>query len=200
MPVPASKRHRVKSELMMYDAYQAWALRTYGDSAKTKTVTRKKYNRIVKILKGEESSSVENSKFRFWVKAKGFRIGPVDETENDASLDAQCGEEVLYVASSKTVSLCNSCHARLPLARPMRACAAAAASRFRSRQQRLQRTHRQQRRARACLSAASYYCVWRAATLKLQKSSRRRPNFTRSLEFHARCADAAHTYVAAARH
>src|SRR2546426_12371860 len=51
----------------MYDAYQEWALKTYGDSAKTKTVTRKKYNRIMKILRGEESSSVENSKFRFWV-------------------------------------------------------------------------------------------------------------------------------------
>lgn len=62
----------------MYEAYQTWALKTYGDSAKTKTVTQKKYNRIVKILKGEESSCVENSKFRFWVKAKGFKLGTSD--------------------------------------------------------------------------------------------------------------------------
>jgi len=58
----------------MDSAYQEWALRTYGDSARTKTVTRKKYQRIVKILRGEENSSVENSKFRFWVKAKGFKL------------------------------------------------------------------------------------------------------------------------------
>uniref|UniRef100_T1K4X4 Nucleolar protein 4 n=1 Tax=Tetranychus urticae TaxID=32264 RepID=T1K4X4_TETUR len=58
----------------LYSAYQTWALKTYGDSAKTKTVTRKKYQRIVRILKGEESTNVENSKFRFWVKAKGFKL------------------------------------------------------------------------------------------------------------------------------
>lgn len=78
----------------MYDAYQAWALKTYGDSAKTKTVTRRKYNRIMKILRGEESSSVENSKFRFWVKAKGFKIAP------DISPDSS-GEQVLYVPATK---------------------------------------------------------------------------------------------------
>lgn len=78
----------------MYDAYQAWALKTYGDSAKTKTVTRKKYNRIMKILRGEECSSVENSKFRFWVKAKGFKIAA------DLSEDSE-GEQVLYVPATK---------------------------------------------------------------------------------------------------
>jgi len=78
----------------MYDAYQAWALKTYGDSAKTKTVTRKKYNRIMKILRGEESSCVENSKFRFWVKAKGFKIAP--DLDPDSS-----GEDVLYVPAAK---------------------------------------------------------------------------------------------------
>jgi hypothetical protein len=78
----------------MYDAYQAWALKTYGDSAKTKTVTRKKYNRIMKILRGEESSSVENSKFRFWVKAKGFKIAA------DLSEDSN-GDDVLYVPATK---------------------------------------------------------------------------------------------------
>lgn len=89
----------------MYDAYQAWALKTYGDSAKTKTVTKKKYNRIMKILRGEESSSVENSKFRFWVKAKGFRIAPDLTLSNEASSTAASSsskrEDVLYVPAVK---------------------------------------------------------------------------------------------------
>ncbi|XP_054153938.1 nucleolar protein 4-like [Oppia nitens] len=83
----------------MYDSYQVWALKTYGDSAKTKTVTKKKYNRILKILKGEEGQNVENSKFRFWVKAKGFRLGP----PNLAALQAKSTvEQVLYVPCSKS--------------------------------------------------------------------------------------------------
>lgn len=83
----------------MYDAYQVWALKTYGDSAKTKTVTKKKYNRIMKILKGEETNNVENSKFRFWVKAKGFRIGPANLNE-DSTLE-KAADQVLYVPCSK---------------------------------------------------------------------------------------------------
>jgi len=82
----------------MFDAYQLWALKTYGDSAKTKTVTKKKYNRIIKILRGEESTNVENSKFRFWVKAKGFRLGPQQLT----GADFKTTEQVLYVPCSKT--------------------------------------------------------------------------------------------------
>lgn len=92
----------------MYEAYQEWASRTYGDSAKTKTVTKKKYNRIVKILKGEESSNVENSKFRFWVKAKGFKLGPLEDTRhvNDVP-SSDSSEQVLYVPSCKLVVSCN---------------------------------------------------------------------------------------------
>lgn len=59
------------SRKTMYEAFQPWVLRTYGDSAKTKTITKKKYCRIVKTLRGEEINNAENSKFRFWVKAKG---------------------------------------------------------------------------------------------------------------------------------
>lgn len=77
----------------MYEMFQTWALKTYGDSAKTKTVTRKKYNRILKILKGEEQNNAENSKFRFWVKAKGFRMGPPPGHPNEGKR----GEQVLYV-------------------------------------------------------------------------------------------------------
>jgi len=59
------------SRKTMFEAFQPWVLRTYGDSAKTKTITKKKYCRIVKTLRGEEINNAENSKFRFWVKAKG---------------------------------------------------------------------------------------------------------------------------------
>ncbi|KAJ9595387.1 hypothetical protein L9F63_013437, partial [Diploptera punctata] len=59
----------------MFENYQPWVIQTYGDSAKTKTITLRKYARVLRTLRGEESNSVENSKFRFWVKAKGFRIG-----------------------------------------------------------------------------------------------------------------------------
>lgn len=65
--VPTSKMSRKT----MFEAFQPWVLRTYGDSAKTKTITKKKYCRIVKTLRGEEINNAENSKFRFWVKAKG---------------------------------------------------------------------------------------------------------------------------------
>ena len=63
------------SKKNMLDAFQPWVLQAYGDSAKTKTITKKKYYRIVKTLRGEEINNAENSKFRFWVKAKGFHIG-----------------------------------------------------------------------------------------------------------------------------
>lgn len=59
----------------MFDHYQPWVIQTYGDSAKTKTISLRKYARVLRTLRGQESNSVENSKFRFWVKAKGFRIG-----------------------------------------------------------------------------------------------------------------------------
>lgn len=58
----------------MYQTFQNWAIQNYGDKGKTKTVTRNKYQKIVRILKGEEESTAENSKFRFWVKAKGFQL------------------------------------------------------------------------------------------------------------------------------
>ncbi|CAL1539609.1 unnamed protein product, partial [Lymnaea stagnalis] len=63
----------------MYQTFQGWAIKNYGDSGKTKTVTRNKYHRIVRILTGEEQFSAENSKFRFWVKAKGFRLSSDEE-------------------------------------------------------------------------------------------------------------------------
>lgn len=59
----------------MLAAYQPWVIQTYGDLAKTKTITLKKYARILRTLRGEEIVSADNSKFRFWVKAKGFCVG-----------------------------------------------------------------------------------------------------------------------------
>lgn len=82
----------------MFNTFQSWALQNYGDNGKTKTVTRKKYNRIVRILTGEEKSSAENSKFRFWVKAKGFRLGPLYKHDRDGIPDT-----LLYVPTKQVV-------------------------------------------------------------------------------------------------
>ena len=60
----------------MYRKFQAWAEKNYGDSGKTKTVTWKKYRRIVNVLTGEEAFTSDNSKFRCWVKTKGFLLSP----------------------------------------------------------------------------------------------------------------------------
>lgn len=71
------KRQRMSSDSKdeMLAAYQPWVIQTYGDLAKTKTITLKKYARILRTLRGEEVVSADNSKFRFWVKAKGFYVG-----------------------------------------------------------------------------------------------------------------------------
>ncbi|XP_059617731.1 nucleolar protein 4 [Phlebotomus argentipes] len=67
--------HREK----MVEAYQPWVLKTYGDLAKTKTITLRKQARIIKALSGQETNNPDSSKFRFWVKAKGFTTErPVD--------------------------------------------------------------------------------------------------------------------------
>lgn len=59
----------------MLQTYQPWVVRTYGDLAKTKTVTLCKYARIVRTLRGHEPQTADSSKFRFWVRAKGFHVG-----------------------------------------------------------------------------------------------------------------------------
>ncbi|XP_042695865.1 nucleolar protein 4 isoform X1 [Excalfactoria chinensis] len=82
----------------MYRQFQDWCLRTYGDSGKTKTVTRKKYERIVQLLNGSESSSTDNAKFKFWVKSKGFQLGDSDEVSGGAG----GGKQVLYVPVKTT--------------------------------------------------------------------------------------------------
>ncbi|XP_027494632.1 nucleolar protein 4 isoform X2 [Corapipo altera] len=86
------------SDRDMYRQFQDWCLRTYGDSGKTKTVTRKKYDRIVQLLNGSESSSTDNAKFKFWVKSKGFQLGNWDEVSGGAG----GGKQVLYVPVKTT--------------------------------------------------------------------------------------------------
>ena len=83
----------------MFDRFRKWAISNYGDSGKTKTVTRKKYQRIVRILSGDELPTSDNSKFRFWVKNKGFRLGPPPPDEIGAD------DQVLYVPTRVQVSV-----------------------------------------------------------------------------------------------
>ncbi|XP_063307501.1 nucleolar protein 4 isoform X2 [Pelobates fuscus] len=80
----------MESERDMYRQFQDWCLRTYGDSGKTKTVTRRKYERIVQLLNGSESGSTDNAKFKFWVKSKGFQLG-------DSEQLSPGNKQVLYV-------------------------------------------------------------------------------------------------------
>lgn len=90
---PASDEVSARQQIM-YARFQAWALRNYGELGKTKTVTRSKYNRVKAILKGEEPATADNSKLRFWVKAKGFRLGKF------AGKDAENADtELLYIPS-----------------------------------------------------------------------------------------------------
>ncbi|XP_058034207.1 nucleolar protein 4 isoform X5 [Ahaetulla prasina] len=86
----------------MYRQFQDWCLRTYGDSGKTKTVTRKKYERIVQLLNGSESSSTDNAKFKFWVKSKGFQLGSPDEVSGGGGAAGGGGMQVLYVPVKTT--------------------------------------------------------------------------------------------------
>ncbi|XP_069076201.1 nucleolar protein 4 isoform X2 [Pleurodeles waltl] len=75
--------------------FQDWCLRTYGDSGKTKTVTRRKCERIAQLLRGADSGSADNAKFKFWVKSKGFQLAGPGEP-------AAGGKHVLYVPVKTT--------------------------------------------------------------------------------------------------
>ncbi|XP_075388959.1 nucleolar protein 4 isoform X3 [Tenrec ecaudatus] len=88
----------MENERDTYRQFQDWCLRTYGDSGKTKTVTRKKYERIVQLLNGAESSSTDNAKFKFWVKSKGFQLGQPDEVRGGGG----ASKPVLYVPVKTT--------------------------------------------------------------------------------------------------
>ncbi|XP_046630991.1 mucin-19-like [Daphnia pulicaria] len=70
----------------MKEAFQPWVMQTYGDAAKTKTISRRKSERIARILRGEDrSNGADSSKFRFWVRAKGFRLGATAGNSDSSS-------------------------------------------------------------------------------------------------------------------
>ncbi|XP_024914730.1 nucleolar protein 4 isoform X2 [Cynoglossus semilaevis] len=93
----------------MFGEFQDWCLRTYGDSGKTKTVTRRKYNKILQtLLAGDEehsngmflhekSNSHSNAKFKFWVKSKGFQIRTMADGKSSSP-----DRPVLYVPIKAT--------------------------------------------------------------------------------------------------
>ncbi|KAA0714079.1 Nucleolar protein 4 [Triplophysa tibetana] len=104
-----TKRSRspVVLEAEMFSEFQDWCLRTYGDSGKTKTVTRRKYNKIMQtLLQNEESDGVYvdnshiNAKFKFWVKSKGFQVGSNILGEHNKKETS--GKTVLYVPVKTT--------------------------------------------------------------------------------------------------
>ncbi|XP_036322414.1 mucin-5AC-like [Rhagoletis pomonella] len=68
----SSKQRRQAERQHIYELFQPWALKNYGDQAKTKTITMRKKTRILKALEGKEHSRPDSSKFRFWVKTKAF--------------------------------------------------------------------------------------------------------------------------------
>ncbi|XP_020712658.1 mucin-5AC [Ceratitis capitata] len=70
-PLSTQPRRQAERE-HIYELFQPWALKNYGDQAKTKTITLRKKTRILKALEGKEHSRPDSSKFRFWVKTKAF--------------------------------------------------------------------------------------------------------------------------------
>ncbi|XP_032376084.1 nucleolar protein 4 isoform X1 [Etheostoma spectabile] len=105
--VPASEETGGGAE--MFGEFQEWCLRTYGDSGKTKTVTRRKYNKILQtLIQGDEENSNGvflheknnnhiNAKFKFWVKSKGFQVGTLPDGKHGSS-----DRPVLYVPIKAT--------------------------------------------------------------------------------------------------
>ena len=101
--VPPTLTMEEAKELML-SQYIPWVNSTYGDTAKTKTITKKKYSRIIALLRfnaeqkdtkgavsinstndpssttaltvGGGNGGSELAKFKLWVKSKGFHLGP----------------------------------------------------------------------------------------------------------------------------
>uniref|UniRef100_A0A4W5QBN6 Nucleolar protein 4 n=1 Tax=Hucho hucho TaxID=62062 RepID=A0A4W5QBN6_9TELE len=111
--LPKRSRSPVVLEGEMFGEFQDWCLRTYGDSGKTKTVTRRKYNKILQTLSHTDESDpvyIEsnhiNAKFKFWVKSKGFIVGTI---QGDLNKNGATDIPVLYVPIKATESPCSSC-------------------------------------------------------------------------------------------
>jgi len=109
MDLTRRSRSPAVSEAEMFGDFQEWCLRTYGDSGKTKTVTRRKYTKILQtLLQSEDLEGVYiesnhiNAKFKFWVKSKGFQVG---NTDGEPSENGAADRPVLYVPIKATVSM-----------------------------------------------------------------------------------------------
>lgn len=99
LSLSAVKAENKSADLSLVDMrsrFQQWVQKTYQDSSKTKTITSKKYERIVKTLAGEIKNCAENSKFRFWMKCKGFKLDVTNE-ENVRFLLVQDKKVRLYI-------------------------------------------------------------------------------------------------------
>uniref|UniRef100_A0A672ZFQ7 Nucleolar protein 4-like a n=1 Tax=Sphaeramia orbicularis TaxID=375764 RepID=A0A672ZFQ7_9TELE len=108
-PSPSVLRTGGRYPLSIGHEFQDWCLRTYGDSGKTKTVTRRKYNKIMQtLLQNEEPDGVYvdnshiNAKFKFWVKSKGFQVG--NNVLGEHNKKGAPGKPVLYVPVKSTCS------------------------------------------------------------------------------------------------
>ncbi|KAK1801690.1 hypothetical protein P4O66_022336 [Electrophorus voltai] len=105
--VDLSKRSTELSEGETFGEFQDWCLRTYGDSGKTKTVTRRKYNKILQTLLQSEDADAYmdsnhiNAKFKFWVKSKGFQVGNCNGQQDK---NGTSDRPVLYVPIKAAVS------------------------------------------------------------------------------------------------
>ncbi|XP_005179447.2 nucleolar protein 4 [Musca domestica] len=110
---PGASEKILEDKMHIYQLFQPWALKTYGDLAKTKTITMRKKVRILKALEGKEHSRPDSSKFRFWVKTKGFTTKRPESFEDapctqrqkkvlppDAVLSENPADVDLYVAST----------------------------------------------------------------------------------------------------
>lgn len=80
--------------------YAEWIRRQYsGPGCRAKIVGRTKYEQIVRAVRGELRRAAENSKFRFWVRAKGFRIGKPASGAAAAQVD---DTDSLYVVDPRS--------------------------------------------------------------------------------------------------
>lgn len=97
-------QHQERYEEQHRRWYAEWVRRQYdGPGCRAKIVGRAKYEQIVRAVRGELRRAADNSKFRFWVRAKGFRMG----RPAPGSGGAQQTDDVdsLYVVDTRNGSL-----------------------------------------------------------------------------------------------
>lgn len=75
-PIVMTDRQQAQYEEQHRRWYAEWIQKQYdGPGCRAKIVGRTKYEQIVRAVRGELRRAADNSKFRFWVRAKGFRMG-----------------------------------------------------------------------------------------------------------------------------